>query len=227
MQKAAISHDASFNVNDGIEYRIIKKNDLPDAVRIYLQSFPARVRRWFGKESQAAQFYLDLMELMRLAYGRTFFAARYQDRLVGYLILTLPRPSLFAALFREGFILHAAAHALMGRYGFSVSVLSKAFLGLFSSGNSEVESRLSDSPHIYVVAVEKEFTGKGIGSALVEQARAICQGQFHRIWLCVERENAGAVRLYERIGFRILESDTLQHVMVWEFEAPEAATKTA
>ncbi|HET9532022.1 MAG TPA: GNAT family N-acetyltransferase [Blastocatellia bacterium] len=225
MRKTSFAQDALLDVSEAIEYRTVERKDLADAVRIYLESFPARVDRLFHNERHAAQFYLDLMGLMRLAHGRTFFAALHHDRLVGYLILTLPRQSLLAALFRERFILQVAAHALTGRYGFSLSMLGRVLRGLFSEGSSDVARRLSDSPHVYVVAVEKQFTGKGIGSALIEQARAACRGRFHRIWLNVERENTGAIQMYERTGFRIVESDALQHVMVWNLQAAEANAK--
>jgi ribosomal protein S18 acetylase RimI-like enzyme len=226
MRETRFPQDAPFIESGAIEYRAIEKKELPDAVRIYLESFPARVSHLFRNERHAEQFYIDLMELMRLAHGRTFFAALHQGRLAGYLILTLPGRSLLAALFRERFILRVAARALMGRYGYSLSVFSRVLRGFFQTGNSEAERELSATPHIYVVAVEKRSAGRGIGSALVEQAGAACQGQFHRIWLNVERENTGAIRMYERIGFRILESDPLKNVMVWDFQTFERAAKT-
>ena len=41
------------------------------------------------------------------------------------------------------------------------------------------------------------------------------------MWLYVETDNVSAIRMYERIGFRILASDVSQHLMVWDFQPAE------
>jgi len=56
--------------------------------------------------------------------------------------------------------------------------------------------------HIPQVAVSREFQGTGLGTALMERAfaRLAVQG-FQEVSLTVTDLNAGAVRLYERLGF--------------------------
>ena len=225
MLDAQPKHKMPHQAQEKIEYGLVEKKEVDAAVRIYLHSFPHRVHKWFHKEGHAIQFYRDMMELMRLAYGKTFFTARCNGQLIGYLILTMPNRSLFPALLREGFLLRVVAHALLGRYGFSFSVLSRILQAFFALQNSSLESEPSDCPHVCVVAVDKRFTGRGIGSALIEQARIACLEAFGRIWLYVEIENVGAIRLYERIGFRIVKSDPSQHLMIWDFETSGIAGK--
>ena len=56
--------------------------------------------------------------------------------------------------------------------------------------------------HIPQVAVAREFQGMGLGTALMERAftRLAAKG-FQEVSLTVTDLNAGAVRLYERLGF--------------------------
>jgi ribosomal protein S18 acetylase RimI-like enzyme len=199
-----------------ITYGQIQKAELESAARIFVRSFPRRALRLFRVEAPAVAFYRDLFELMRLAHGKTFFAARKGGELVGYLILTVPEMSLLRAAWREGFPLRVAWRALSGRYGYSFSLVVAALKALCGGGSPPGERELLRAPHVYVVVVGRQDTGTGIGSALIDQARAACQGRYRRIWLYVEVENAQAVRLYERIGFRIVRSDAAQHAMVWD-----------
>lgn len=56
--------------------------------------------------------------------------------------------------------------------------------------------------HINVVALYPEFRGRGIGSALIAQARTLARlAGFDRLSLAVFEENTGALRLYHRLGF--------------------------
>jgi ribosomal protein S18 acetylase RimI-like enzyme len=199
-----------------VEYGLIQKRDTGAAARIYLQSFPGRAQVWFHKEECARAFYRDLMEFMRLTYGQTFFAAYSDGCLVGYLILTLPGTVLLGSLFKDAFIVRVVWRALRGCYGFSFSTLTRATKSLLAIPNTRAERRVFGTPHIYVVAVDRESTGKGIGSALIERARLSCGGKFSEMSLFVERENTGAIRLYERTGFRVVESSVTEHLMVRE-----------
>jgi ribosomal protein S18 acetylase RimI-like enzyme len=201
-----------------IDYGLAQGIDVDAASQLYLRSFPDVARKWFPNEKHAAEFYRDLFDLMRLAHGRTFFVARCNGRLVGYLILTFPNAPLVSALGRERFVFRVVANAILGRYGFSPSVAIRALQMVFARPADDIERKLSASPHIYSVAVDKEFTGRGIGSSLITRARAACGTQTGRMWLYVHRVNSAAIRLYERIGFRILSSSATQHAMVWDFE---------
>lgn len=57
--------------------------------------------------------------------------------------------------------------------------------------------------HIPQVAVAREFQGQGVGSAMIEAVFAdLLREGYHEISLTVTDFNAGAVRLYERLGFQ-------------------------
>lgn len=51
------------------------------------------------------------------------------------------------------------------------------------------------------ILVHRDFRGRGIGSALMRATLAACRGRFDVVRLSVFSANAGARRLYERLGF--------------------------
>jgi ribosomal protein S18 acetylase RimI-like enzyme len=64
---------------------------------------------------------------------------------------------------------------------------------------TEVRARTA---HIPQVGVGPDFQGMGIGTALMEAAfYDLAQEGFEQVTLTVTDDNAGAVRLYERLGF--------------------------
>jgi len=195
-----------------VAYGCMESADIAAAVRLYLESFPHRVRRWFRDRAHAECFYADVFELMRMAYGPTCFAAHHGGRLVGYLILTVPHTSLTRPLWRGGFLLRVVGHVLTGRFGWSLAILAHAVAAVLRPAPPAV-----DGPHVYVVAVAPGYRSQGIGTALLFRARAACVPRFGQLWLYAEADNQRAVTLYERLGFRTVHADPTQHTMVWEF----------
>jgi len=194
-------------------YDRMQIDDIPAAVDLYVDSFPHRVSGWFRHRQHATCFYGDLFELMLGTHGATCFSARHEGRLDGYLILTFPDRRLRAALWRNGLALRIAGHVLTGRFGWSSSLLTRAAVTLLRP-----DTLALGGPHVYVVAVAPERRGQGIGSQLLYRARAACMPRFRTLWLYAEVDNQRAVDLYRRLGFRIVESDRVQHAMMWEFE---------
>jgi ribosomal protein S18 acetylase RimI-like enzyme len=182
------------------------------AARIYREQFPGRVAQRFGNACAAGEFYTDLFRLTRLTWPETFFVARAGDELAGYLILTAPGASFAKGLLREGFLLRAVCRAATGRYGLCFRAARQVVRSLGAGRGA-----FDHLPHVYVVAVDSRYRGQGIGSGLLAAARAWCGGRYAGMWLYVERENEGAIRLYKKIGFTIAQSDGLQHAMVWNF----------
>ncbi len=59
--------------------------------------------------------------------------------------------------------------------------------------------------YLACVAVDEKFRGKGIGTFILERSKELAKDEgCKRVVLDVDLENEGALRLYERIGFKVL-----------------------
>jgi ribosomal protein S18 acetylase RimI-like enzyme len=63
------------------------------------------------------------------------------------------------------------------------------------------------------IMILQELRGKGIGTAAIRQILAIATAADKPVRLNVNVTNHAAIRLYERLGFRRIEADEVQHVM--------------
>lgn len=66
------------------------------------------------------------------------------------------------------------------------------------------------------IMVAAEFRGRGIGSAAIGEVLAAAGSAGQPARLHVSVTNSGAIRLYERLGFRRIGGDEVQHVMEWK-----------
>lgn len=60
--------------------------------------------------------------------------------------------------------------------------------------------------HLHGLILRKEFQGRGIGGRVLRDLEGRFAGRVDTIELGVHRSNAGALRLYERTGYRIEET---------------------
>ena len=114
-----------------------------------------------------------------------------------------------------------------GEYWFAISPLGSAeFIGtvwLWSKGD-----RL-DGLELSVFVTEEAGLGNGIGSDAVDAALDFIFGSYEteRVWLTTERENARAVRAFEKSGFSV--DGTVRHHFrregVWRDSALMAITR--
>lgn len=64
-----------------------------------------------------------------------------------------------------------------------------------------------DSAHIISIAVKRKARRRGIGSALLCTAlRLLERGEVKKVYLEVRVSNSDAIRLYEKAGFKIVET---------------------
>ena len=83
------------------------------------------------------------------------------------------------------------------------------------------------------ILVGQRFRGRGVGRALLRAALAAARNRFEVVQLGVHADNAGAKRLYERFGFRLVGSvpralkrggRTIDHeIMALVFDRPRRA----
>jgi ribosomal protein S18 acetylase RimI-like enzyme len=200
-----------------VVYGPIQPNEIDRAAQIFVETFPDRVALLFSRTEPAIAFYADLFELVRRAYGDTFFAARTDDRLVGFLAMTEGTQRLLRAGLKGGYLARTAVRAVTGRYG-SGARLARRLVASLAGGRKERAHGFDRLPQVYVIATESGMTGRGIGSTLLALARTAWEPRVDRIWLRVEAHNDGAIRLYEKVGFRLAASDATENIMVWSFD---------
>ena len=61
-----------------------------------------------------------------------------------------------------------------------------------------------DTLHLHGLILKPEFRGQGIGTTVLNRLSDDCHGRLDRIELGVYQDNAGAIRLYKRMGFEII-----------------------
>jgi len=67
--------------------------------------------------------------------------------------------------------------------------------------------------HLHQLHIVVGCQGRGIGSNIIDQIFVIAADKSKSVRLEVLRKNTGAVRLYKRLGFRILRADTRKYFM--------------
>ena len=80
---------------------------------------------------------------------------------------------------------------------------SHAFLGYLWVGEGSNMMTEKKEGFIYDIFVKREFRGKGIGKILLEKAQSYCREKgYSRILLMVSVNNANAIGLYSKMGFK-------------------------
>lgn len=79
---------------------------------------------------------------------------------------------------------------------------------------------LHDSPEgrlVVDISLLQPWRGRGLGTALLRQVQIQTRRSgLTRTWLHVEARNVGATRLYERLGFRIIDRGETHRRMEWK-----------
>ena len=85
----------------------------------------------------------------------------------------------------------------------------------FSYLSIEVHHEPQDFIYLDDLSVSKQYRGNGIGTELIETAQKFAEEMaMPAIVLHAEKTNTGAVRLYERLGYRMMEEENTRLRMV-------------
>ncbi|MBE6015885.1 MAG: GNAT family N-acetyltransferase [Lachnospiraceae bacterium] len=75
---------------------------------------------------------------------------------------------------------------------------------------------LSDGVPSFAISLYKDYRGQGIGTKLMqEMLDCLSAHGFKKASLAVQKANY-AVRMYEKVGFRIVDENEEEYIMVWE-----------
>ncbi len=87
--------------------------------------------------------------------------------------------------------------------------VGRLFILYTSSDHNIADGR--QRAYLYSFFVMAPFRGYGIGTAMVEHAESILISQdFRYVTIAVAKENIGALRLYERLGYKTVRDDSGQ-----------------
>jgi ribosomal protein S18 acetylase RimI-like enzyme len=86
------------------------------------------------------------------------------------------------------------------------AIVGRLFI-LFKSNDKSIADGRSRA-YFYSFFVLAPFRGMGLGTRMVEYAEALIRERGYRaVTIAVAKDNPGALRLYRRLGYRILRSD--------------------
>lgn len=113
----------------------------------------------------------------------------------------------FRRIFADAYRLMQAGEVMMWVADLpGVGLIGQLFVHLY--GRSGVEKTSQPYAYIYGFRVQEAYRSIGIGSRLLQTAEAdLARNGFHRVTLNVARDNPGALRLYQRFGYRIVAPD--------------------
>ena len=164
-------------ITDGIEPQHVE-----DALRIVHEAFARKLRHGFRDADDLVRLFHDSVERTNC------HSAVVDGRCLGLLT--------FAVTGREFYRLRAAA--LFSRFS-PWRALRMLFNGLLL-----IHTPAPDEYYVESISVAPAARGSGLGAALMRRAeeQAVAMGK-RRMSLNVIGENEGAIRLYERLGYRI------------------------
>ena len=166
------------SIDDGIDADLVE-----DALRMSYDAFSAKLRFGFRSADDLVRFFADSVD------GTSCLSAAANGRLAGFLA--------FRTAEREFYRVNAAA---LARFPPVRAVRILINLGLLA-----VDSRVGDDEFVVdSVAVARSARGAGVGTALMRAAETTAIRMDKSVMsLGVIGENAGAIRLYERLGYRV------------------------
>jgi ribosomal protein S18 acetylase RimI-like enzyme len=75
------------------------------------------------------------------------------------------------------------------------------------------------------IAVASEFQGRGIGSSVIRKILGEATSDGVAVSLSVYKNNVGALRLYEKLGFRIIGASEREHLLEWGWSFSRRPTR--
>lgn len=68
-----------------------------------------------------------------------------------------------------------------------------------------VVGKEGNNPYIIALATEPSYRKKGLASRLINASASILKAKYKEFILYVNKENTSAIRLYEKLGFKLVE----------------------
>jgi len=113
---------------------------------------------------------------------------------------------IFRRLYRRAMIEAKKGHRILLVVDLEGRLIGQIFIQLHSI--SADPKKLAKTGYLYSFRVRSEYRNLGVGTSLVSSAEdALRKGNFQRALIGVAKDNSDALRLYERLGYRIISED--------------------
>ena len=181
----------------------INPDEMGAAVAVFLEAFHDSAAYVYG-DPPRPEAMIDVWSFAREVEPGGFLAARDESgKLVGYAFIT----SSVSALRRTAIVrlapLRWAWRAVRGKYGIVWSHVMRLFANKNAFARSSGEFRTSGDAQLLNIATAAHARGQGIASALVRAGLEYLRGRaVHELRLEVRPDNAAALAVYARAGFR-------------------------
>ena len=184
-----------------IEYRVASEGDLAGVARIYLKAFPDSVEHFFGKRPPSLQAVVDVFGLPLAAEPQCLTVAVEDVRIVGYCLAPAHASRIARVAMRR--IGRLLLRWLMGRYDIGWAPLRLLVHDKLRMKKAHQEPGHDIDAHILSIAVDPDCHSRGVGGELLRLGLEYLQEQgAEQVRLEVRPDNAAAVHLYEKSGFR-------------------------
>jgi len=184
-----------------VEVGPARPDELPEAVRIFLNAFSHNVRLVYGDQPKPDAM-LDVWSFARETEPSGFLVARDDAGVLGYAFFTTSVSGLQRRALARGRPLLWAWRALSGRYGIHWVQLSKLLWNKLLFTGSAGRFRTHGDAQLLNIAVDPRARGKGVAKALMRAGLSYLANRgVDEVRLEVRPDNAPAISVYHDTGF--------------------------
>jgi len=187
-----------------VRYRQANSRDLPELAEIFLVAFRESVQHYAGKPIGAKPI-IDALAIFLDTEPEGFLVAVVGNRIAGYIFAPSKLSRMYRIAIRRGHLLCIIWRWASGRYGIGIRPALIAVRNQLSVWWDYRRDRKSaGEARIFSVAVHPGFQGMGIGTGLVQAGLDYLASRgAGRVRLEVRPDNIVALRIYEKLGFKI------------------------
>jgi len=176
-------------------------SDIPKVAKIYLSYFSHRLNNII--EARYKFYFLqDYLILHLILNKESFWVVEINKQIIGYIIAPLSNRQVHLLSLLK-WLLTVFKHILQGKYGIPFNLICIFIKNRGSFYRNPLAKSLRKFPHIYSIALKKEFQQKGLGTQLVTMAlHKHAKNGYLRSWLSVESRNQKAINFYKKLGYK-------------------------
>ncbi|ADL08872.1 GNAT family N-acetyltransferase [Thermosediminibacter oceani] len=170
-------------------------------VDIFCAAFHKSITFFTPMSSAVKEAFRDFFALLRDTFDGGFMVAVDGNEVLGYIVMADDIKKLWLRAIFSGFLFKIFSKAIRGIYGVGLSTIYRVVLNKLCYVRFEATSK--PSAQLLSIAVSPKCQGRGIGQKLLQAGiNYLSSLGIRRIKLEVRPDNAPAVRLYEKYGFK-------------------------